>query len=141
MNTIEIPGTPPSTTAQMTRFRCAKVQGRMMPIAYKSKEQKAAIQHYMDGIPEQSPILGPVAVEISFAWPWRKSEPKSVTEKHLFKWKDVKPDLDNLAKTVIDVMAAKNCFEVGDQQVARLTLEKVWCAEGYTAISWWPLKI
>ena len=140
MNTIEIPGAPPKTTAQMTRWRCAKVRGKMMPMPYKSKEQKAAIAHYMNAISQQTPIDGPVQVEISFVFPWRKSEPKSVTDKHLYKWKDTKPDCENLAKGLIDVMQERGCFH-NDAQICSLVIQKAWSANPATIIEWGAMTI
>jgi len=70
------------------------------------------------------PLVGALLLRLKFKFPFRKSETKARrTRGHIPH--DKRPDLDNLAKLAIDVMAGLKWFK-DDAQIARLELEKEW---------------
>tara|TARA_Y100000310_G_scaffold283472_1_gene305465 strand:+ start:3615 stop:4049 length:435 start_codon:yes stop_codon:yes gene_type:complete len=70
------------------------------------------------------PLVGALLLRLKFKFPFRKSETKARrTRGHIPH--DKRPDLDNLAKLTIDVMAGLKWFK-DDAQIARLELEKEW---------------
>lgn len=69
-------------------------------------------------------IENPVCIEIVFAM----KKPKAKTTKYVQK----RPDIDNLAKTVLD--ALNGIAYVDDKQVVKLVATKVWADEPSTTI-------
>lgn len=65
-------------------------------------------------------FTGPVMMSVTFYYHTAK-------KKDHLKFKSTKPDLDNMVKLLLDVLADDiGCFEVGDQQVSVLYLKKKW---------------
>lgn len=62
---------------------------------------------------------GPVDLAINFVFSTTK-------KKQIGQPKDTKPDLDNSAKLLIDVLGKMGFFSVGDQQICDLTIIKRW---------------
>lgn len=66
----------------------------------------------------QKPLEGPIVAEVRICWPTggnhAQGEPK-----------DTKPDLDNVEKTLWDVMQKLGYFK-GDQQIVYKTTSKMW---------------
>ncbi len=71
----------------------------------------------------QKPWTGPVSVEIIAGFPFRKKE-SLIARECGWDWKDTKPDADNLAKQVLDVLQGCGFFK-DDSQVVRLVVTKV----------------
>lgn len=71
------------------------------------------------------PLCGPIRLEILAGFPWRKSESKSRRLAGC-QPKDTKPDADNIAKQVCDVLQRSGFF-ANDSQIASLLVSKVWC--------------
>ena len=70
------------------------------------------------------PFGGATAMTIKLVFPWRKSEPKY--RKAMGEAPHVtRPDLDNLAKLIIDACVDARFLE-SDQLIHRLTMEKSW---------------
>ena len=69
------------------------------------------------------PMEGPLRLEIYIWHPHRTSSPKKF--KSEVRWKDTKPDCDNLSKTITDVMASLSFFK-DDGQVGELFVNKYW---------------
>lgn len=72
------------------------------------------------------PMTGPLALKIKYAFPWRKSELKRNRVLGCIPC-DKRPDCDNIAKQIQDVMGLLNYFE-DDGQVWDLHVEKIWSA-------------
>lgn len=64
-----------------------------------------------------APLEGPLAVQLTFCYPPDRLHPPGSP-------KATVPDVDNLAKTVLDAMGRLGWFAEGDQQVADLFLAK-----------------
>lgn len=81
--------------------------------------------------PEQK-MEGPLSLLIAYCYPWKKTEPKKnkVTG---WKWKDTRPDADNLPKTLKDCMTDLG-FWGDDGQVAQLLFEKSHCDREFIRI-------
>ncbi len=79
------------------------------------------------------PLAGPVEVEIGFYFP-RPSNKVWKTKPMLSEVKTTKPDLDNLAKAVMDSL--NGVAWVDDAQVYRLTVSK-WIVAGGEPIGTW----
>ena len=69
-----------------------------------------------------SPATGPIAVDLEFYMPMTKLE-SSRKGKAKSKWHSKKPDIDNLAKAVMDSL--NKVVWADDSQVCRLTCAKV----------------
>jgi len=69
------------------------------------------------------PFQGPLTVGITATFPWLRSHPKKVVESGRSLPKDTKPDVDNIAKKVLDVLQSMGFF-AGDQQIAHLRVTK-----------------
>ena len=70
------------------------------------------------------PFDGATSVTVDLVFPWRKSEPKK--NKALGRIPmTTKPDLDNLAKLLLDALCEAN-FLTRDQLIYKLTMEKSW---------------
>lgn len=83
----------------------------------KSREWKGEIERQLvDGLWEGEPLEGALHVHLIFFMPRPKSLPKKV--KHHIK----KPDVDNLAKSILDAMTGI-CFK-DDSQINMLTSSK-----------------
>lgn len=138
MTTLHIPGPPPTITQQMKGVRCVPDRGAMRPMFYKKKAYKQAEDFYLSHIPPGKPYAGPVGLRVEFQWEWRQSEPK---KNRTAGWmhKDTKPDLDNTAKLLLDVLEMRQFGFSHDAQVAELTVVKTWGDEAFTRISVWSL--
>lgn len=126
--TLFIPGDPPKQTHQssLRAFRIGKfcrivkakpTQETMLfhaqllglVLGYKTKEQ---VEHLIEG---------PAKVMIEFNFAHNKSTPKSKADGAFPKI--TRPDLDNMAKTVLDGLTAAGCWK-DDAQVSNLQLIK-----------------
>lgn len=120
---IYLPLVPPKTTHQDKRI--VYIAGRSR-LADSSKltdvvaDYLSLLRPYAPAIP----ITGPVAFRVEFVFPWRKSESKR--NRALGKIPMVsKPDWDNMAKTLVDVMT-KLGFWRDDAQIFSGRASKFW---------------
>jgi len=119
---IYIEGQPPTVTAQMKGARCVPHAGGMIPRFYKTKNYKAAEQHYLSQMPQGVPARGPVGVRIRMSYAWRASEPKKNRAQGAMP-KVTRPDVDNSVKIILDCLT-KKCYWGDDAQVTELTAVK-----------------
>ena len=70
------------------------------------------------------PLQGPLQLQISYVYPWRKAETKK-NKATGWMWKATKPDTDNMIKTPKDCMSDLGFWEDDNQVVQELT-EKAW---------------
>lgn len=84
-----------------------------------------------------SPLQGPLAVTLRFdmpplsGWPAWQRDPEVVARMH----HDKKPDLDNLAKLVLDALQRSGAWWRDDAQVARLTASKGYALSPGTTVT------
>jgi len=111
---------PTTTTAQ------GKRQNKKTGAFFKDKSHESAMS-VMVGLltpyRPAKPFSGPVLMSVAFVYPQLKSGPKNAREG--MQYRTTKPDLDNLVKGLIDVMASIHFFEDGDAQVCDLRLSKM----------------
>ena len=103
----------PLGTAQMKRY-----DGRSGHF-FKSKRLMQTENIYMDALAEhrpKEPASGPISLSIHFHY-------STNTKKRKGTWKTSRPDVDNIAKLLIDCMT-KSGFWVDDSQIVRLSLSK-----------------
>ena len=124
-NMIEfhLPITPPKCTSQTKRLMIIKGK----PMFFPKKEHLAAENDMLTlcarHAPEK-PLQGPIALRVTFVFPWRKSESKKSLALGMVP-NDTRPDLDNMVKMIGDVLT-KLRFYNDDGQVADLHVRKFW---------------
>lgn len=67
----------------------------------------------------ERPLRGPLRADLKLCWPTGSKHPQGSP-------KDTKPDLDNVEKTLWDVLGGLGFFAVGDQQIATKQVSKAW---------------
>lgn len=114
---------PPTNTTHQSGTR----QRRGGKGTYKTPELQGLEARYAVALmPHRpaKPLEGPLCLWIDFVFPWRKTEPKKNRLNGSI-FKDTIPDLDNMEKTVKDML--KNCgFYYNDSQVANKRTTKWW---------------
>ena len=107
------------------RPRTRVVNGRAMIYTLKGGKYGAWFKALVSAFTGGAHFTGPIEVSIAFALPRRKSEiaaagglRPSAREHHV-----TRPDVDNLAKGVLDAMTAAGLIN-DDRQVVRLVVEK-----------------
>lgn len=113
--------TPPKTSHHAKRI---VRRGRFSSMADKP-ELTAARQVWQVALAPFAPLKpleGPLRLELELTWPWRQSDSARKRAAGRIPC-DVKPDCDNIAKTIIDVMVLLG-FLRADQQVVRLSVAK-----------------
>jgi len=88
-------------------------------------KEHVAFVHRIAGV---TTITGPVRLALTFSMPRPKSGPNRLTE-----WHTCKPDLDNLAKAVMDALTAA-CAWQDDSQVCEMTVMKKYGEPGVNVI-------
>ena len=125
---FSVPGRP--VAKGRPRFVVRKGRGRALASRYAAviaDPVSAGAEQLFAAIARQhrptAPFVGPVFVELTFVDRW----PKAATKAHRLRpYVDVKPDLDNLDKLVLDALSKAGYFAVGDGQVAHLVARKMY---------------
>lgn len=134
MTTIFIPGVPVAQPRQ--RQRVATINGRPMAMNYTPSKDpvndfKAAIK--MAWFRSAGIMLdGPVEMRLLFVFPRPKSKTKKRGDSPP-EWKTSKPDIDNLAKAVMDSL--NGLAYIDDAQVCSQRIEKVIASKDYPAVT------
>lgn len=126
-NTIQFwaPCVPPKTTYQSGSTIYRRKDGTpFIGKNTKGERLKYILIALLEPHQPAEPFTGPVKLNIKYVYPWRKSEPKR-NRTQGWMWNDKRPDADNLAKQICDVMTLLRFFE-DDGQVALLQVEKQW---------------
>lgn len=130
MLSFELPITPPTATAQQKKHYYNKNLGRVA--TYKPKNVISAENLLMTALYPHKPAYpfgGALSVSIVFYFPFRKTEKKSVIKAGLPVPKTTKPDLDNMAKNLLDAMTKLGYWD-DDALIFDLTLMKYYAPEG-----------
>ena len=122
-----IPCIPPKSTAQtslriMKRKDGSQFVGKMQ--SSKGKQTQSELLTLLMPHAPQIPFEGAVAIQITWNYPWRKSESKKNRAKK-FVFCDTRPDVDNLCKMLFDCMTRLG-FWADDSQIAVLSFSKTW---------------
>lgn len=85
------------------------------------KYQKSKIKNWSRQFAEdirnskpKTPWDCPISISIKFKFPWNKSAPAKLKSKKM--WKTTRPDLDNMEKTILDVLVDEG-FMVDDSLI------------------------
>lgn len=84
------------------------------------------------------PLAGPLALELTFIFPWRKSESQRIRDRWGLRPKDTKPDWDNLSKQLCDVLERAGFF-TNDSQLADVRVRKFWGSQTDCQVRLWTL--
>lgn len=98
----------------------------------KNAERLIQTEYIKQGGGNRNDYSGKVEIELVFVFPIRKSWSKVKKRGMWNKAHTIKPDLDNLEKTVLD--ALNGLAFKDDSQVCLVTKEKFWNDEAYTEI-------
>lgn len=99
------------------RFSAGRVYTPPKTLRYE-RELRILIQQKVGS--DHRPFMGPVSVQLAFFCPRpQKAAPLS--------WKPTRPDLDNLAKAVMD--AANGLLWVDDNQIVSMNAKKLHCSD------------
>lgn len=121
---VFIPCLPPTATSQMKGV-CV-VNGKPRFFKKKAVQQAenslwALLQPYAP----RKPLDGPLCLTLRFYWPWRKSERKSRIKAFSVYPIETRPDIENVAKGLLDVMTTLR-FWHDDSQISALNIGKAW---------------
>jgi len=114
--TIWIPGQPATVTAQQ---KIITKGGRIFDNR-RVQEARARLFCILAEQAPSRPLDGNLSVEVTWAWT-RKGQTQP-------EWKNTKPDLDNLAKLLLDEMGRAGII-TDDARVVELVLRKLWVQE------------
>lgn len=122
--TIRIDCIPPTATAQQKgAFVCG---GR---VRFYTKKKVRQSENFLAALLSMHvpdvPFSEPVSLNVRWTFPWRKSERKSVVRAGLDKPHISRPDLDNLEKSLLDVLTRLN-FWTDDSLVTEKSTSKWW---------------
>ncbi|MEO0797459.1 MAG: RusA family crossover junction endodeoxyribonuclease [Verrucomicrobiota bacterium] len=121
---IFIPCDPPKATAQQqkTTVFAGKVRKYDPKNVRDAKEFLASV---LASKAPATPFTGPLRFVLLYRYPWRKAEKKSVMQKHSSYPCDKRPDFDNIAKGLNDILQRLRYFE-DDSQIADGRVIKEW---------------
>lgn len=122
---IQIYCVPPRSTYQANqRIHINHATGkRHIGQSAKGRELKAELSRLFRPSRPDSPLSGPLELDLTLVYPYRKAEAKSNLGK--FIPKPTRPDCDNLAKAIQDVMGEDGFFN-DDGQIVHLFIAKYW---------------
>jgi len=118
---------PPKSTAQAGSIILKRRDGTQFvgrASGGKADKAKKTLLALFADTPPPRPLEGPVRLDIEIQWPWRKSEPKRRIA-HGIALHDKRPDLDNYAKFLLDILTTLHWWG-DDGQVAVLHMDKTW---------------
>ena len=122
--TIRLDCIPPTATAQQKgAFVCG---GR---IRFYTKRKVRQSENFLAALLSMHvpdvPFSGPVSLKVRWTFPYRKSERRSVVNAGIPVPHNVRPDLDNLEKNLLDVLTRLN-FWTDDSLVTEKFTSKWW---------------
>lgn len=119
---------PPTTTAQSAARIFKSRDGRLFIGKNRQKGRFArewnTLEHLLAIRTPTQPFVGALSISVRLVYPWRSGESKKTRSLGMIP-KSTKPDLDNLAKYLLDLMQ-KNGYYSNDSQVCELKLTKFW---------------
>lgn len=119
---------PPKATAQQ---KGARIAGKFIQFFKKKKvrdTEKLFAALFYPHAPDE-PMEGPLSLTVTWFFPYRKSEKKSLVREEKIIPHTVRPDLDNLEKSLIDTLTKLQFWRDDAQVCAKLT-KKYWAPKG-----------
>ena len=126
LQTIMIFGNPSRVTAQQKGLRVVRGHAQFYEKRKVTDEKDKLAAHLIKDRPSE-PYHGPLSVRIS--WLFETDKKKDIGAP-----KTTRPDLDNLSKSLLDLMT-KLGFWDDDAQIAKLELRKGWSSRGHGVLS------
>ena len=111
------PMIPPTTTHNDLEVR-KRGNGHFIGKSDELQEVEAKYLAHLAPHAPSEPLSGPIALEMRSCWPTEGKHPQGAPH-------DVKPDADNVEKTIWDVMAKLGYYE-NDCRIALHTTAKLW---------------
>lgn len=137
---IRIDSIPPRATAQQKGVFISRGRPRFFKKAKQAREENNTVSLLVAAKPAGfAPFDGPINVALCLIWPYRKSEKKSVVALGNLVPMDVRPDVDNLAKMMLDAIGSAGYWR-DDAQVSTLVVSKVWGPIGHWTLAIEPEK-
>lgn len=121
-----IPCIPPKATSQMKGTTRTPKGVRFFKKTEVAQAERIFLCYLKANIPAEWQTIdsGPIQLDVSFCWPWKKTELKRNMEWPLLHM-DVKPDCSNIIKMLEDCMTKLKVWK-DDGQVADLRVRKFW---------------
>ncbi len=112
---------PPKTTHHSKRIARMGKFSRLVdtPALVSARETWIAV---LRPFAPSAPLVGPIRATLELVWPWRKGDAMKIRKNGPIPC-GVKPDCDNMAKTIFDIMALLGYFS-NDAQIYSLVVEK-----------------
>jgi len=126
---------PPKSTHQAALRILKRPDGTQFVGKFATSKGKHAQNELMMLFTPHRPAVsfkGPLRLKIIWMYPYRKAEPKS--RRQPYKPCDTRPDVDNLAKFIMDIMTRLG-FYGDDGQVSELRFIKCWNKETGIAVT------
>lgn len=133
---FRVPAIPPTRTAQQKGAFVQNGRVRFFVKPHVAREAHNTVALVVQALPDTwEPLDGPVELRLRLVYPYRKSEPKRRTKDGAELPHDTRPDLDNLAKGIIDALTTAAVWR-DDSQLARMVLSKEWGPRPY-----WEVRV
>ena len=110
--------TPPRVTKQMRKAVPRTIHGKRIVLYVDTPELKEATRQYVDlflGFVPPEPFDGPLLLKL--VWHFAHNESGFAGARSKYVWMETSPDLDNMEKLILDVMA-KMGFLANDSRIA-----------------------
>lgn len=123
---FRVAAVPPRRTAQQKGVFVRNGRAHFYTKSAVRQEESNTVALVLSKLPKDwRPIEGPVSLSLRLVYPYRKGEPKRRTACGNELPHDRKPDLDNLAKGIVDsIVTAGVVYD--DSQFANMNLSKRW---------------
>jgi Holliday junction resolvase RusA-like endonuclease len=132
-----MPCVPPKTSHHAKRI--VRVGGfSRMADSDALNDTKATLDTLLLPYQPSAPLTGPVALTLTFTWPWTSSDSKRVRAGGRVPH-DRRPDCSNIAKTLEDRLVRLRFLE-DDGQVVELLVRKFRGASPGIAVAVWPAR-
>ena len=127
---------PPTRTAQQKGAYVCNGHIRFFTKPGVAAEKENTVALVLGKLPQGwQPLEGPLEFRLHLVWPYRKGEPKKNTRDGAELPISTRPDLDNIAKGIIDALTVAGVWR-DDSQIARMVLEKAWGPAPY-----WEVRV
>ncbi len=132
---------PPKSTHQASQRILKRNNGQMFIGKFANSKAKKAKDDFISMFTPykpKKPLEGPLRLCVGWVYPWRKAETKRNKQNGIMHC-DKRPDCDNLAKMIQDVLGDLKFYN-DDGQIASLEFNKFWGDEPGISISLKELK-
>lgn len=127
---------PPTRTAQQKGAFVQNGRVRFFTKPGVAREAQNTVALVVQSLPDGwEPLDGPLSLSLRLVYPYRKSEPKKRTKDGAELPHASRPDLDNLAKGIIDALTTAAVWR-DDGQIAALHLSKLYGPRPY-----WEVRV